>query len=161
MSKIVPEFWFLLAALSHLVCSLIKMWPPAEAGQRWPRLQELNKRGEIAPITVYCKKLNDAHVPPPNPPPSWECNHHDRCRESWGNLMCQKQELRLLGVKSKSKKKKKNGLPFYRVPCAALGFGMSNFVEFTSANWHHLEVIQHNPPLNCFVFCYFDEQTKC
>lgn len=66
MSKIVPEFWFLLAALSHLVCSLIKMWPLAEAGQRWPRLQELNKRGEIAPITVYCKKLNDAHVPPPH-----------------------------------------------------------------------------------------------
>lgn len=67
MSKIVPEFWFLLAALSHLVCSLIKMWPLAEAGQRWPRLQELNKRGEIALIAVYCRKLNDAHVRPPQP----------------------------------------------------------------------------------------------
>lgn len=69
MSKIVPEFWFLLAALSHLVCSLIKMWPLAEAGQRWPHLPELNKRGEIALIAVYCRKLNDAHVAPPRHPP--------------------------------------------------------------------------------------------
>lgn len=56
-------FWVLvlLVALSHLVCSLMETWPPAEAGQRWSQSPRL-KTGRLPVIVVRCRMLNDAHV---------------------------------------------------------------------------------------------------